>query len=79
MAAGDNYFKCSPNLGIDQAFRDMVYEGIDGKPVLHTNPSGTILPNYFNCSERKNLSLEQVFRQLILEDANGKPYLNITG
>lgn len=78
MALGDNFFKCDPNLGTEQVIRDMIYDDGSGNPVLHTDPTGTVLEKYFNCNARKSLSLEQVFRGMILEDSDGQPYLNTT-
>lgn len=80
MAAGDKYIACeNKELSLDQLIRSMIYDDGEGNPVLHTDPAGTALENYFTCDEsRKHLSTEQVFRDMILEDDDGEPYLNTT-
>lgn len=80
MAEGDLYFTCeNKNESFEQVLRSMIYEDADGNPVLHTDPSGTALQNYFTCDvSRKTLTTEQVLRSMVLEDADGNPYLNTT-
>jgi hypothetical protein len=82
MAAGDKYIDCTngkKNLTLDQLIRSMIYDDGAGNPVLHTDPAGTLLQNFFTCnSSRKELSTDQVLRDMILQDADGEPYLNTT-
>lgn len=76
MAVGDPYFYCEENQGLEQAFRDMIYNDGLGNPVININPNGSLLEPYFNCGNNQ-LTYEELLRMLIVKDANGNPVFNI--
>ncbi len=78
MAAGDPYVTCdTKNTDTEKLLRQLIYNDGSGNPIVHTDPSGTVLQPWFTC-ENKNMTLEQALRLAVLEDADGNPYLNTT-